>query len=306
MTEFEMIAKYFAPLTMGRVALDDDAAVLKIPDGQELVVSSDTLNAGVHFFGNSAAGDIARKALRVNLSDMAAMGAKPFCYQLNIAFPSKPDAEWLTEFCASLQDDQQRFHVFCSGGDTTSIQGGLSISITMMGLVDQGRAWRRGGAQAGDRLVLSGHVGDAWIGLEVLRGHLKTADDDYFVRAYYEPVPQFGIQAYGDCVRAAIDVSDGMIADLGHICSSSGVGARVDFSAILFSAQAQALIDAGQVDAMQLLNGGDDYQLLLAVASDAVIDGVQVIGEFVAGAGVVVVDGNGQDIPVRHTGWSHF
>jgi len=385
MTEFDMIAEYFAPLTRGRVALDDDAAVLNIPVGKELVVSSDTLNAGVHFFANGAPGDIARKALRVNLSDMAAMGAQPFCYQLAIAFPEVPSREWLAEFSAALAEDQERFGVFCSGGDTTSLQGALSISITMMGLVETGAAWKRGGARVGDQLVLTGPVGDAWIGLEVLRGAVQTVEDDYFVRRYYEPVPQFilhnailsgeqndGVVLSGDdrccdvyssgnsssshdsssphnsssshnsssahnsgfphnssllhpnpppagergcldegggdsvIVHAAIDVSDGVIADLGHVCRASGVGAWVDLSAVVFSDPARRLIDEGAVTREQLLSGGDDYQLLLAVPDGVVIEGAQVIGEFVEGTGVVVVDEKGCEVSFEHTGWSHF
>ena len=120
MNEFDVIARYFAPL--GRDGFTNDAAVLSVPDGQELVVTSDTLNAGTHFFADAAAGDIARKALRVNVSDLAAMGADPYCYQLNIAFPDAPAEEWLAEFTEALAADQAAFGLFCSGGDTTSIQ----------------------------------------------------------------------------------------------------------------------------------------------------------------------------------------
>ncbi|MGB4058336.1 MAG: AIR synthase related protein, partial [Alphaproteobacteria bacterium] len=133
MNEFETIARYFKPLTEGRDALLDDAAVLSVPPGFELVVTSDTLNAGTHFMADAAAGDIARKALRVNLSDLAAMGARPFAYQLNIAFPARPSEGWLAEFTSALMDDQKTFGIFCSGGDTTTILGAFSISITAMG-----------------------------------------------------------------------------------------------------------------------------------------------------------------------------
>ncbi len=302
MNEFDIIAKYFQLLSEEKVSFDNDAAVLEIPEGHELVVTSDTLNAGTHFFADALPGDIACKALRVNVSDLAAMGAKPFCYQLNLALPSKPSEEWFKEFTSALINDQKAFGIFCSGGDTTSIDGPLSISITAMGLVEKGKAWKRSGAKVGDDIVLSGPVGDAWIGLEVLRGRLKTDHDEFFVEKYYKPEVEF----LSDPVHAAIDVSDGLIADLTHICKSSGIGAHIKVEDIQFSDQARVLIESQAVSVEQLLTGGDDYRLLMAVPQGHTIAGAQIIGRFTKESGVNVYDKNGGKLQFQHTGWSHF
>ena len=179
MNEFEMIERYCVPLTRGHAgtdALRDDAAVLGIPSDRELIVTSDTLNEGVHFPEGEDPAFIAHKSLRVNLSDLAAMGADPLSYSLNVAFPEKPAESWLSTFSKALQEDNTRFDIFCAGGDTTSIKGGyLSISVTAFGTVPKGTAVRRSGAKAGDVLLVTGPVGDAVLGLKALRGGLETA-----------------------------------------------------------------------------------------------------------------------------------
>ena len=227
MSEFEVIAKYFAPLTMGRdgsAGLCDDAAVVCVPDGHELVVSSDTLNEGVHFLEGCDPADIAHKALRVNLSDLAAMGAEPLCYQLNIAFPEAPSDGWLAAFTGALMDDQKTYGIYCSGGDTTSIKGGfLSVSITVMGSVPKGRAVRRGGAKAGDLIILSGAVGDAVLGLQVLCEGLERDEYAGAVARYLRPEPRCACASLlRGFAHAAIDISDGLLADLGHVAAASG------------------------------------------------------------------------------------
>lgn len=310
--EFDIIAEFFLPLTQGRGeagALQDDAAILNIPENHELIVSTDTLNAGTHFLEDAQARDIAHKALRTNLSDLAAMGAKPYCYQLSIAFPEKPERKWLEGFTRALLEDQKEFDIFCSGGDTTSIKGALSISITVMGVVPKACAVKRSGAKAGDKLLLTGPVGDAYIGLKALRGALDNCFNAGVVKAYLKPVPRLdladAIQAHA---HAAIDISDGLIADLLHICAASGVGACVEMGDALFSKSGHKLIEEGRVNAEELLTGGDDYQLLLAVPEDAVgqFSGAQIIGEFIEGAGVTVKDEAGEILDIKHTGWSHF
>lgn len=306
MNEFDVIAKYFLPLTQGRAeagSLRDDAAVLDVPEGCELVVTSDTLNAGTHFPVEAAPDDIAHKALRVNLSDLAAMGARPYAYQLNIAFPERPREDWLAAFTAALLKDQAEFGIFCSGGDTTSIKGPLSISVTAMGLADRGKVWKRSGAESGDVLVLTGPPGDAWIGLQILQGKMRTEDDEYFTRRYYRPSPRF----VAGPVHGAIDISDGLVADLRHICHASGLAAHIAFEKILFSPQAEKLLAAGQVTPEQLLTGGDDYELLLACAPEYAGDlPGHVIGRFETGAPDVCITKAGVKLDFQSSGWTHF
>lgn len=309
MNEFEIIEKYFAPLS--RDGLKDDTAVLKIPPGHDLIVTSDTLNEGTHFPVGEAPEFIAHKALRVNLSDLAAAGAAPLAYQLNIAFPQRPSPEWLEKFTGALAADQREFGIFCSGGDTTSINGPLSISITAMGLVPAGEGLRRSGARPDDAVVLTGPVGDAFIGLEIVRGKLNPAEREAFLRAYRKPEPQIKIApSVRKFARAAADISDGLLADLGHICEASGLSAIVDLEKIPFSAGARRLLAEGAVTAGQLLSGGDDYQLVLAVAPENLPHlsfSHHVIGRFASGEPrVAVLDESGGDVSFSEHGWQHF
>ncbi|MCC6597731.1 MAG: thiamine-phosphate kinase [Alphaproteobacteria bacterium] len=309
MNEFEIIEKYFAPLS--RDGLRDDTAVLKIPPGFDLIVTSDTLNEGVHFPLGEAPEFIAHKALRVNLSDLAAAGARPLSYQLNLAFVQKPDCGWLEKFTGVLAADQALFDIYCSGGDTTSIKGGFSVSITALGLVPSGQALGRGGAKAGDAVVLSGPVGDALIGLEALRGNIITPHADFFALAYRKPLPRLalaeGLRRYA---HAAVDISDGLIADLGHVCRASAVTAEIELAKIPFSAQASLLLESGAVSVEALLTGGDDYQLALAVPPENIgfLDFEHyVIGRFVSGSPKVeVLDAGGEVLSFKKGGWQHF
>jgi len=318
--EFDLIARYFLPLTQNRTearGLRDDAAVFVIPADQELVVSTDTLTAGIHFPVDAPPQDIAHKALRVNLSDLAAMGARPLSYQLALSLPHAPDAPWMESFTGALRDDQQAFGIFCSGGDTTRTHGGLSVTITILGLAPQGRAVGRSGAQPDDIMILTGPIGDAWIGLQILQGRLQVDQASQFLEAYYRPVPRIAIaDIVRDHAHAAIDISDGLVADLGHISDASGCGADLRMSRDLFGAQANALLEVGLVKPVDLLAGGDDYELVLAVASDradaciAHLRGRGLcpvkLGTFLNGSGVHVHDPSGKVIHLSHAGYEHF
>lgn len=271
MNEFEMIERYFLPLTCrhaGTAGLRDDAAVLGIPDGHELVVTSDTLNEKVHFLAGEKPDNIARKALRVNLSDLAAMGATPLCYQLNIAFPQKPEEAWLAAFSKALQEDNEAYGVFCSGGDTTSIKGDcLSVSITAMGIVPKGMAVRRNGAQDGDYIVLTGAVGDASLGLKVLQEGLDVQDYAHAVSRHQVPCPRMSIEEIvRQYAHAAADISDGLLADCMHIANASGLGAEIDLDKMVFSEGVQRALDGKIIMLEDVLKGGDDYELILAVS----------------------------------------
>jgi thiamine-monophosphate kinase len=307
MNEFALIEKYFAPLSHD--GLQDDAAVLSIPAGYELVVSSDTLNAGTHFLEEASPADIAYKALRSNLSDLAATGADPLSYQLNIAFPRKPDEEWLQKFAKALAEDQNTFGIFCSGGDTTSIKGPLSISITVLGLVPEGKAVKRDGAKEGDILILTGPVGDAWVGLQILQGKLKTEDDAHFIHAYYKPQPRLDLnEVVRRHAHAAIDISDGLVAEIEHICKASNLTVELQISKISFSPEAMKLLHTQKIKPEDLLTGGDDYQLLLAVSPEAALHFPYApIGRFLAGpAKVNVFDAQNRPLTLSHKGWAHF
>ena len=301
MNEFDVIGRYFAPLS--KDGLINDAAVIDIPPGHQLVVTSDTLNAGTHFMADARPDDIAHKALRVNISDLYAMGATPLCYQLNIAYPEKPTSDWLESFTHALSDDQKRYELYCSGGDTTTIMGDtLSVSITALGVVHADTAWPRDGARAGDAIVVQGTIGDAWIGLQVLRGELKTDDDAYFIGRYYKPE----IKAFHAAIpSAAIDISDGFIADLTHICERSNIGAVVEADQIPVSDPARRLLEQGQVSVQDLITGGDDYALVLAIPQDQVKNNMTVIGTF-TGTDILVNDAKGVPLTINSKGWTHF
>lgn len=320
MREFELIKSLFLPLAEGRAEAGEfvnDGAVLQVPAGKELVVTSDTLNADVHFFTSQHAGDIAHKALRSNISDVISMGAEPYCYQLCLALP-KVEEVWLRGFTAALAEDNQKYGVFCSGGDTTSIHGGVSISITAFGLVDQGRGLSRSGAKAGDVILLSGTVGDAYCGLQSLRGQMDDVPEAC-VRRYALPDPPAALVPLlgGTGVHAGLDISDGLMADLGHIAAASNLRAVVDVSKIGFSEEVAHLLTCERVSVQELLCGGDDYQLLLSIAPDSAEEliaqagkrGVrlQAIGHFEAGAqSTVALDQSGAEMAFPQTGWQHF
>lgn len=321
MNEFSMIERYFVPLTMGQAGtagLQDDGAVVSIPSGHELVVSSDTLNERVHFMMGASPEHIARKALRVNLSDLASMGASPICYQLNIAFPFKPDEEWLASFCGALLEDNQRYGVYCSGGDTTSIKADtLSISITVMGSVPRGQAVRRGGAKEGDVLILTNPIGDAALGLQVL---LAGSEGDYVdsVERYFVPQPRVGMETIlQKYAHAAADVSDGLIADSSHIAKASGLGMRIDLNALVFSKSVVSALGNGRIKPEEIVCGGDDYELILAVSAvnrEILLYELKkhklnpmVIGEFTDKAlGINIIGDNAYRINDSTQGWQHF
>jgi len=285
---------------MGKVELNNDAAILDIPETHNLIISTDTLNAGTHFIPNASPANIAHKALRTNISDIYAMGAKPYAYQLSLAFPERPTDQWFTEFTTALLKGQTQYSLFCSGGDTTSINGPLSISITIMGLAEKGTSYTRSGAQNGDNILLSGPVGDAYIGLQILQKKLTTKDDDYFINQYYKPEITPITSTH---INAAIDISDGLIADLGHIATASNIQAKIQLKNIPLSPQAQKL----NLPIESLLTGGDDYKLLLAASPNHTIEGTTIIGQFKTGTPTVQLhDKTGQIIPTKQTGWSHF
>jgi len=306
--EFALIARHFAPLAgPGALGLGDDAALLDPPPGRQLVLAADAMVAGVHFLPDDPPETIGRKLLRVNLSDLAAMGAVPLGYLMTLALPrGLPDA-WLAGFAAGLAADQLAFGITLLGGDTVGTHGPLTLSLTIIGHVAPGQALRRVGARPGDALCVSGTIGDGALGLRVLRDGL--ADQDGFLAQRYRlPEPRLELgQALVGVAHAVLDVSDGLVQDTGHLCRAAGCGAVIEAAAVPLSAAARALVDADPALLAVVLTGGDDYELAFALPAAATLPaGATRIGQFVTGpAAVVVLGPDGAAMTLGQGGWSH-
>ena len=311
--EFALIAKYFRPLAgPGSLNLSDDAALLTPPPGRDLVLTADAMVAGVHFLPDDPPDLIGRKLLRVNLSDLAAKGATPLGYLLTISTPRATPEAWFEAFTAGLAQDQAEFEVMLLGGDTTSTPGPISLSLTIVGHVAPGMAVHRSGASDGDGIWVTGTIGDGALGLAVATGRL--ADPTGFLLGRYRlPQPRLGLPI-GAIAAAGMDISDGLVQDLGHICRASSVGATIDAANVPLSAQARA---AGEAWLETCLTGGDDYELLLAVPparEPALHDAMTArgvaatrIGAFHSGPPHVMVRAeNGEPLALTKAGWSHF
>lgn len=323
--EDSLIARYFGPLATdpGAFGLGDDAAVLKAL-GDDIVVTTDAIVEGVHFLSDDPPDAIARKALRVNLSDLAAKGAAPAGFVLTLALRAANDA-WLQPFAAALGEDAMRFGCPLLGGDTVSTPGPLMISITAFGRVAPEKMVHRSGARAGDRVVVTGTIGDAALGLDVLkRGKVAAAlaNDgaarEWLAGRYRVPQPRNALaQAVRDHASAAMDVSDGLAGDLAKLCQASGVSAVIDAPLIPLSPPAAALLAHGTVGIEALVAGGDDYEILCTIphnrleafAKAARLANVAAteIGSIVAGNMIPVFrDAEGRDIALQRLSYSHF
>jgi thiamine-monophosphate kinase len=309
--EFALIARHFRPLAgPGALDLADDAAVLAVPPGRELVVAADAMVAGVHFLPGDPPDLVGRKLLRTNLSDLAAMGAAPLGYLMTVSVPrGTPDA-WFAAFAAGLAQDQAEFGITLLGGDTTATPGPISLSLTVLGTVAPGEAIRRAGARPGDLLFVTGTIGDGALGLLAARGEIADPDG-YLADRYRLPRPRLGVARHG-IVAAALDVSDGLVQDVGHLCRAAGCGAEIVAADLPLSAPARAALPGALA---RILTGGDDYELALAVhpeheaALRAAAGAVPVtyIGRFVAGPPRVVVRAaDGTEMPLTTGGWNHF
>jgi thiamine-monophosphate kinase len=307
--EFGWIAQLLRPLTRGAPeALDllDDAAVIPSRPGFDLVVTKDALVASVHFLPDDPLDLVARKLLRVNLSDLAAKGAEPWGYFLTTAWP--PEASWEDRalLARGLAQDGEAYGLALLGGDTVSTPGPLSLTATLLGWVPQGRAVLRKGARPGDLLAVSGPIGDGWLGLRAARGELADAD---LAMRYRLPDPRTDLRALlRDQARAAADISDGLLADAGHIATASGCGVSLDLGRMPLSAAAAAWL-ARQPDPraarLSLATGGDDYQIVCALdPGRAIPPELTVIGVFGAGQGVTATF-EGAAVPVGRLGWTH-
>ena len=322
--EDSLIARYFRPIATdpGAFGLDDDAAAL-MPDGNDIVVTTDAIVEGVHFFADDPPDTIARKALRVNLSDLAAKGATPAGFVLTLALRNADEA-WLKPFAAALGEDAAQFGCPLLGGDTVSTPGPLMISVTAFGRVPPGKMVHRSGARPGERVMVTGTIGDAALGLAVLGGgkvHAAASEmavRDLLVARYRVPQPRVALAIIvRDHASAAMDVSDGLAGDLTKLCGVSGVSAVIDLESIPLSDAARDLVSRGSVGLETLIAGGDDYEILCTVPEvrvAAFTDAAHGAGVAVCSIGTVVaghaaprfIDGQGREVVLERRSYSHF
>ncbi len=316
MSEFDLIRRYFTRATPGALlGVGDDAALLQVNPGKVLAVSSDMLVCGTHFFADTAPFLLGHKTLAVNLSDLAAMGATPRWATLAIAMPAADEA-WLAKFSAGFFALADAHGVELVGGDTT--RGPLNLCVTIMGEVDATQALRRSGAQAGDEIWVSGHLGDAALALTHLQGRVALSASDFAActTALYQPQPRvaLGLLLCG-VASSAIDISDGLLGDLGHILEASKVGAHVNFDELPVSASLRRFLDQ-PLGKQCALSGGDDYELCFTVPahrrnevlfiSERLGLPLSCIGKIVAGQGCTVRDMSGNPITIESAGYDHF
>jgi thiamine-monophosphate kinase len=320
MDEFELIRRYFAELTPPRddvaLGIGDDAALLSPPRGHEVVVTTDTVIEGRHFPNDTDPQAVGWKALAVNLSDLAAMGAEPRWFTLALTL-RMADPEWLAGFAAGLGAMAREAGVALVGGDTT--QGAISITVTAMGTVPAGKAIRRSGAKVGDAICVTGTLGDAALALKLGqgeqggRGEAKSADLEALRVRLNRPSPRtVAGTALRDLAHAAIDISDGLAGDLTHILNASGVGAEVRASKLPMSTAFKALSDPEERIGLQVA-GGDDYELCVCVPPGDVAAlrkkmklPLTEIGRIVKGKALTVLDARGKKLPVEPYGFRHF
>lgn len=318
--EFQLIQRFFQreqaeqPAEGVLLGIGDDCALLQIPEGKQLAVSVDTLVAGVHFPTDADAELIAERALRTNLSDLAAMGADPLWFTLALTLPGA-DEEWLRSFSRGLFACAREYHIALIGGDTTS--GPLSITIQVMGAVAPGTAMRRDGANIGDFVLVTHNLGDGAAALAVIQNRVSCDESsaNYLRERFYRPTPRLAEAVLiREFATAALDISDGLVADLQHICDASDVGAVIDVENLPLSPALHALNN--QAQALEwALSGGDDYELCFTVAPEKLADiamliaqgklNATVIGEIIPGS-KVICEYEGEPFELATTGYQHF
>ena len=324
--EDNLIARYFAPLATdpGALGLTDDAAFIKPPSGCELVLKADAIVGGVHFFADDPAGAIAAKALRINLSDLASKGAKPLGFLLSLALPSTLGEDWLAAFAAGLREDIAAYKCPLFGGDTVRSPGPVMVSVAMFGSVPDGMMVKRSGAKPGDKVFVTGSIGDAALGLGLRNGaaqssgwQLSDEQRDHLADRYLLPRPRSALaETVLHYASSAMDVSDGLAGDLAKLCHVSGVAAEIEVSRVPLSAAAKAVIAADPSAFETALTGGDDYEILCTV-SQAKVDRFRVaamaakvavteIGTIDEGEGAVFRDAQGAALAFRRASFSHF
>ena len=320
-SEDDLIARFFAPLAgPGGLGLKDDAALLRPPEGRDLVLTVDALVANVHFFADDPPEDIARKALRVNLSDLAAKGATPAGFLLSLALPPDWSAEWLERFARGLGEDAAHYRCPLLGGDTVKIPGPLTLSITALGFVARGRMSARTGARPGDLLYVSGTIGDAALGLQLRLGkgpELPPEHRDFLLDRYLRPQPRSALAGAVEAhASGGMDVSDGFVGDLAKMLRVSGVGAHIDLAMVPLSPAARAAVERDARFFDIAVSGGDDYELLISAppAHAAALElaalhagaPLTCVGRVSAAPETVFMRPDGTVFPLSHGKFSHF
>ncbi len=324
--EDRLIARHFRPLAThpGALALVDDAAVLAIPAGHDLVLKTDAVIAGVHFFADDPPEAVARKALRINLSDLAGKGARPLGFLLSIAL-SRVSESWLKRFAAGLGADARKYGCPLLGGDTDRTPGLLTVTVAAFGTVPRGTMVLRGGARAGDRIVVTGTIGDAALGVILRRSEraakrwgLDRRMREHLLRRYLLPEPRnAAAEALRRHANGGMDISDGLAGDLAKMCRASRVDARVDVAQLPLSAAARAALAADPRLIEPILTGGDDYEILASVpprrleslrrAAKAAGVRITEIGRMTKGRGKAhLIGADGRELKFRRPSYSHF
>lgn len=322
--EFDLIAKYFAPLSgEGAFGLLDDAAILSIPDGKKLVVTQDALAAGIHFFADDLPRLIAKKALRVNISDLVAKGAVPFAYSLALGLDENWTEKWIAAFTKGLAEDQAGFEMVLTGGDTYRSPGGTTISITAFGLIDEGDYTSRLGAGVGDGIFVTGKIGDAALGLTIKQGEIDSRilgkhEKSFLLDRYLLPQPtSMMASVIAEFASASMDISDGLIGDLQKLCKASNVGAEISVASIPTSSPVGKIIQILPEHLQTALAGGDDYELLFTVPQNQIteflaatylmpisLSKIGVVKD--AKDSVVLIDNDGSQVSFENTSYKHF
>lgn len=323
--EERLIARYFRPLASepGALGLSDDAAILTPPPGCDLVLTTDGVIAGVHCFPDDPPETIGRKVLRMNLSDLAAKGARPVGFLMSIALPGSVEKEWLAAFAAGLGEDAQHYQCPLLGGDTDRTPGPISVSVAAFGTVPQGKMVRRSTAKPGERIVVTGTIGDAALGVLLRRDpalaqrlRLPQAMRAHLQQRYLLPQPRNALaEAVLDHASSAMDVSDGLAGDLAKLCRASSVAAEIDVTRVPLSDAARAVLAADPAFLATVLTGGDDYEVVLTLAPDKLTAfrdaseraGVAAteIGRITAGEGARLIR-DGQTLTFARASYSHF
>jgi thiamine-monophosphate kinase len=320
--EDTLIARYFAPLATdpGALGLSDDAAFIKPPPGCELVLKADAIVGGIHFFPDDPPGTIAAKALRINLSDLASKGAKPLGFLLSLALPKDIGEPWLAAFAQGLREDIATYKCPLFGGDTVRSPGPVMVSVAMFGQVPDGMMVRRSTAKAGDKVFVTGTIGDSALGLGLRNGATWPLDDaqrEHLAQRYLLPLPRSALtETVLHYASAAMDVSDGLAGDLAKLCRVSGVAADIDAVRVPLSAAAKAVVATDPAALETALTGGDDYEILCTV-SPAKVDRFRVaamaakvavteIGTIAQGEGARFHDAQGALLTFKRASFSHF
>jgi thiamine-monophosphate kinase len=320
--EDDLISRFFAPIAGPQgLGLLDDAALLSPPPGADLVLTNDALVGGVHFFADDPPGAIARKALRVNLSDLAAKGARPLGFLLTLALPDEWTTQWLAAFANGLGEDSRDYGCPLFGGDTVKSNGPLMVSITAIGAAPAGRMTRRTGVKPGDLIYVSGTIGDAALGLKLRLGEgplLELQDRRFLLDRYLLPQPRGALApAIRELAHGGMDVSDGFVGDLTKMLRVSGVGARIDLPKMPLSRATRAAVSADPRLFEIAATGGDDYEILASVApsassafeaaASAVGIAVTFVGEALdASAGVCFIGPNETEVTFDRGSYRHF